>query len=78
MAKYQEYEAVLLKDGRIATIVAVYEPGIYDADVGNSPKDWDTLLGITDDDIVRKATKAECAKHYEESKRQLKEQGLWE
>ena len=25
MAKYQQYESVLLKDGRIATIVEVYE-----------------------------------------------------
>ena len=34
MAKYQQYESVLLKDGRIATIVEVYEPGAYDADIG--------------------------------------------
>ena len=32
MAKYQQYESVLLKDGRIATIVEVYEPGAYDAE----------------------------------------------
>ena len=38
MAKYQQYESVLLKDGRIATIVEVYEPGAYDADIGDSPK----------------------------------------
>ena len=49
MAKYQQYESVLLKDGRIATIVEVYEPGAYDADIGDSPEDWATVYGITDD-----------------------------
>ena len=42
MAKYHQYESVLLKDGRIATIVEVYEPNGYDADVGDSPEDWET------------------------------------
>ena len=51
MAKYQQYESVLLKDGRIATIVEVYEPGAYDADIGDSPEDWATVYGITDDEI---------------------------
>ena len=54
MAKYQQYESVLLKDGRIATIVEVYEPGAYDADIGDSPEDWATVYGITDDEIERK------------------------
>ena len=40
MAKYQQFGSVLLKDGRIATIVEVYEPDTYDADIGDSPEDW--------------------------------------
>lgn len=53
MAKYHLYESVLLKDGRIATIVEIYEPNVYDADVGDSPENWETVYGITDDDIER-------------------------
>ena len=77
MAKYQEFESVLLKDGRIATIVEVYEPGAYDADIGYSPEDWATVYGITDDDIARKATEQEIDRKYRESMRHLREQGVW-
>ena len=69
MAKYQQYESVLLKDGRIATIVEVYEPGAYDADIGDSPED---------DEIERKATEQEMDRKYRESMRQLREQGILE
>lgn len=75
MAKYREYETVLLKDGRIATIVEVYEPGAYDADTGHSPKDWEIVWSLTDDEIERLATKEEIRKWKEESDRQLKELG---
>ena len=78
MAKYQQYESVLLKDGRIATIVEVYEPNSYDVDVGNSPEDWNTVYDITDSDIDRKATKEEIDREYQESMRQLREQGILE
>ena len=78
MAKYQQYESVLLKDGRIATIVEVYEPGAYDADIGDSPEDWATVYGITDDEIERKATVQEMDRKYRESMRQLREQGILE
>ena len=78
MAKYQQYESVLLKDGRIATIVEVYEPDSYDADVGHSPEDWETVYGITDDDIERRATEEEMDRKYRESMRQLREQGILE
>ena len=36
--------------------VSVCEPGAYDADIGDSPEDWATVYGITDDEIERKAT----------------------
>ena len=78
MAKYEQYESVLLKDGRIATIIEVYEPDGYDADVGRSPEDWETVYGITDNDIERKAIKEETDREYRESVRQLKNQGILE
>ena len=78
MAKYQQYESVLLKDGRIATIAEVYEPGAYAADIGDSPEDWATVYGITDDEIERKATEQEMDRKYRESMRQLREQGILE
>ena len=78
MAKYQQCESVLLKDGRIATIVEVYEPDTYDADIGDSPEDWATVYGIRDDDIARKATGQETGRKCRESIRQLREQGILE
>lgn len=78
MAKYQQFESVLLKDGRIATIAEVYEPGTYDVDIGSSPEDWATVYGITDDDISRKATEQEMERKYRESMRHLREQGILE
>ena len=78
MAKYQHFECVLLKDGRIATIVEVYEPDAYDADIGDSPEDWATVYGIRDDEIARKATKQEIERKYQESMRHLREQEILE
>ena len=75
MAKYQQYETVILKDGRIAALVEVFEPDTYIADVGSSPKDWDTI-DITEKDIERLATEEEKQAKYEMSIKQLKEQGL--
>ena len=74
MAKYQQFEYVLLKDGRIATIVEVYEPDTYNADIGDSPEDW-AVYGIRDD-IARKATGQETGRKCRESTRQLREQGI--
>lgn len=75
MAKYQQYDTVLLKDGRLSTLVEVFEPDTYIADVGSSPKDWDTI-DITEKDIERLATKEEKQAKYEMSIKQLKEQGI--
>lgn len=73
---YKEYETVLLKDGRIATVVEVLGENTYIADVGHSPKDWDDIV-IADKDIERLATKEEIERDFQISKKQLKEQGLW-
>ena len=75
MAKYQQYETVILKDGRIAALVEVFDPDTYIADVGHSPKDWDDIT-IRDIDIARLATEDEIEKDHQMSVQQLKEQGL--
>lgn len=75
MAKHQEFDTVLLKDGRIATIVEVVGPDGYIADVGHSPQDWAIIWDLTDADIERFATSAEIDKDAKESDRQLKELG---
>lgn len=76
MAKYQEFDTVLLKDGRIASIVEVFEPDTYIADVGHSPQDWDIIWSLSGDNIERLATKEEIEQDSAESRRQLKECGL--
>lgn len=48
--KITQYCSVLLKDGRKAAIVEVWDDIHFLADVGSSPKDWDTI-DITVDDI---------------------------
>ena len=78
MAKYQEFDTVLLKDGRIASIVEVVGPDGYIADVGHSPRNWAIIWDLTDEDIVCLATQEELARDAEISKRELKEMGLWE
>ena len=48
----KEFDTVLLKDGREATIVEEFENKALIADVGSSPKDWETI-SITIDDIEK-------------------------
>lgn len=50
--KITQYCTVLLKDGRRAAIVEVWDDTHFLADVGSSPKDWNTI-DITIDDIER-------------------------
>ena len=45
-----QYCSVKLKDGRRAAIVEIFDETHFLADVGSSPKDWDTI-DITLDDI---------------------------
>lgn len=74
MAKYREYETVLLKSGTIGSITDVYEPETYFIDVGTSPKDWDSIV-VKEKDIERLATKSEAEEQYKKAIRELKEQG---
>ena len=46
----KQYDTVLLKDGREASIVEAFENKVFIADVGSSPKDWETI-DITIEDI---------------------------
>ena len=48
----EQYCTVLLKDGREAAIVEVFSERDFLADVGSSPKDWETI-SITIDDIEK-------------------------
>ena len=48
----KEFDTVLLKDGRVASIMEAFDNKVFIADVGSSPKDWDTIY-ITIDDIEK-------------------------
>ena len=48
----KEFDTVLLKDGREADIMEVLDDKTFIADVGSSPKDWETI-DITIDDIEK-------------------------
>lgn len=48
----KEFDTVLLKDGRTASIMEAFENKVFIADVGSSPKDWETI-SITIDDIEK-------------------------
>lgn len=50
--KIEQYDSVLLKDGRRAAIVEKFSETDFLADVGSSPEDWDTI-DITINDIER-------------------------
>lgn len=48
----KQYDTVLLKDGREACIVEVFDNKVFLADIGDSPADWETI-DITIDDIEK-------------------------
>ncbi len=52
MRKYNQFDTVILKDGRVAAIVD-FIGEYYIVDVGSSPADWDTIE-IREEDIVGK------------------------
>lgn len=47
-----QYDEVLLKDGREAAIVEKFSERDFLADVGDGPEDWDTI-DVTIDDIEK-------------------------
>lgn len=48
----EQYDTVLLKDGREASIVEAFENKDFIADVGDSPENWETIT-ITKNDIEK-------------------------
>lgn len=49
----EQYDSVLLKDGRRGCVIEVNSDTNFDIDVGSSPKDWETLWGVSIDEIER-------------------------
>ena len=47
--KVKQYDTVLLKDGRRASIVEAFEGKVFIADVGSNEKDWETIDVVIDD-----------------------------
>ena len=52
MLKVNQYDCVMLKDGRKAAIVEKFSDRDFLADVGSCPEEWDTI-DITIDDIAK-------------------------
>lgn len=50
--KIEEFDTVLLKDGRRASIVEKFSDTVFLADIGSSPADWETI-DVTLDMIER-------------------------
>lgn len=71
---YEEFDAVLLKDGRFASLDDKDGPSSYTGTVGDGPRDW-KIVYLTDADIDRKLTDAEIDEWARRSHEQLKELG---
>jgi hypothetical protein len=50
--KIEQYDTVLLKDGRIGFVLEVNSATNFDMDVGASPADWKTLRSVSIDNIA--------------------------
>nr|DAN58960.1 MAG TPA: hypothetical protein [Caudoviricetes sp.] len=48
----KQYDTVLLKDGREAAVVEAFENKYFIVDVGDSPKNWETI-DVSIDDIEK-------------------------
>lgn len=49
----KEFDTVLLKDGRIGSVMEVFPDGSLIVDVGSSPEDWETLYDKTVEDVEK-------------------------
>ena len=52
--KIEEFDTVILKNGQSAAVVEKLSEDTFIADIGNSPKDWDTIT-ITINEIEKVA-----------------------
>lgn len=48
----KQYDIVLLKDGREGAVVEKWSETDFEVDVGDSPKDWETIT-VTIDEIEK-------------------------
>ena len=48
----EQYDTVLLKDGQYGCVVEAYENKNFLVDIGDSPKNWETIA-VTIDDIEK-------------------------
>ncbi len=56
--KIDQYDTVLLKDGRRACVVEVFSEKDFLADVGDGPEDWDSIdISIEDIEKIIKKSK---------------------
>lgn len=53
MMQIKEFDTVLLKDGRKASVMEVFPNGSLIVDVGSSPEDWETLYDKTIEDVEK-------------------------
>ena len=50
----KQFDTIILKNGKEAVVMEAYTPqGPFDVDIGDNPKNWDTIT-ITIDDIEKK------------------------
>ena len=49
----KQYDMVLLKDGRVGAVIEVNGTESVDIDIGDSPKDWETLWSVSITDVER-------------------------
>lgn len=54
--KVEEFDTVILKNGQSAAVVEKLSEDTFIADIGDSPKDWDTIT-ITINEIEKVAPK---------------------
>ena len=54
--KVEEFDTVILKNGQSAAVVEKLSEDTFIADIGDSPKDWDTII-ITINEIEKVAPK---------------------
>ena len=52
--KIEEFDTVILKNGQSAAVVEKLSEDTFNADIGDSPKDWDTIT-ITINEIEKVA-----------------------
>ena len=54
--KIEEFDTVILKNGQSAAVVEKLSEDTFIADIGDSPKDWDTIT-ITINEIEKVAAR---------------------